>query len=269
MNGRLKQQIQRKCTGLDIPLVGIAPAERWDHPLFEPWVPPAFRPRSIFPAAHSAIVIGIPVSLPVLDTAPSIWYHELYRTVNGLLDQGGYRIASFLTEKGYPSVWLPRDGYGSLAILRENPVAFFSHRHAAFLAGLGTFGINNTLLTPGYGPRVRFTTILTEAALPPDPVMEGSLCTRCMQCVRACPVHAIGGKDYPGGLTDKERCTSRSEALAKRSLSPCGLCIQACPVGTDRERFGRCDTAMYDEKDPRFRDFHRARKHVRSCGSGQ
>ncbi|HSQ94014.1 MAG TPA: epoxyqueuosine reductase, partial [Methanoregula sp.] len=161
MSEAVRQQVKKKCAELDIPLVGFAPADRWDEPLFEPWVPEAFRPRAVFPETNTVVVIGLPVSLPVLESAPSIWYHELYRTVNALLDQAGYRIASALTADGSPSVWIPRDGYGSVSVLKERPVAFFSHRHAAFLAGLGNFGMNNMLLTPAFGPRVRFASILT------------------------------------------------------------------------------------------------------------
>jgi epoxyqueuosine reductase QueG len=267
MTADLKQEILRTCRELDIPLVGCAPADRWDTPLFEPWVPEAFRPRSIFPETKSVIVIGLPVTLPILDTAPSIWYHELYKTVNSLLDHEGYRIALDLTGRGFPSVWIPRDGYGSIEVLKEKPVAFFSHRHAAFLTGLGNFGINNTLLTPEFGPRVRFASIFTTAELPPDPVNEDPLCTRCMQCVDACPVNALPGTEYPAGLTDKKTCATRSEALNKRFISPCGICIKVCPVGKDRAGYHREDTEIYREENPDAAALHRSWKHVRSYGS--
>jgi epoxyqueuosine reductase len=266
MTVQLKEQIRQRCADQEIPLVGFASAARWDDPPFEPWVPEEFRPRAIFPETATVIVLGLPVSLPVVETAPSIHYHELYRTVNTLLDMHGYRLAEWLTREGFPSIWIPRDGYGSISILKENPVVFFSHRHAAFLAGLGTFGTNNTLLTPDYGPRVRFVSILTSAEIPSDPVMTESLCTRCNRCVNACPVRALSGKDYPEGLTDKVTCASRAEALFKRSVSPCGICIKVCPVGRDRERYGRTDMAIYDEEDPGYARYHRAWKHVRSYG---
>ena len=266
MSETVRQQVKNKCADIDIPLVGFAPACRWDEPLFEPWVPEAFRPRAIFPETNTVIVIGLPVSLPVLETAPSIWYHELYRTVNTLLDQEGYRIASALTAEGYPSVWIPRDGYGSIGVLKKRPCAFFSHRHAALLAGLGNFGVNNMLLTPEFGPRVRFTSILTTAEIEPDPVLEKPLCIRCQRCVEACPVHALDGQNYPAGLTDKKTCATRSEALLKRFISPCGICIKVCPVGEDRKRFNRMDRGIYDEDNPGFDQYHRAWKHVREYG---
>ena len=266
MSEAVRRQVRKMCSDLDIPLVGFAPAGRWDEPLFEPWVPESFRPRAIFPETKSVIVIGLPVSLPVLESAPSIWYHELYRTVNSLLDQAGYRIASALTVGGAPSVWIPRDGYGSVSVLKDRPVAFFSHRHAAFLAGLGNFGINNTILTPEFGPRVRFASIFTSAEIEPDPVLEKPLCIRCRRCVVACPVHALDGQNYPAGLTDKKTCATRSEALAKRYIAPCGICIKVCPVGADRKKFGREDPEIYNEENAGFDQYHQAWNHVRSYG---
>ncbi|GAB6286151.1 MAG: hypothetical protein STSR0009_23520 [Methanoregula sp.] len=114
MNVTLKQQIQQKCAGLDIPLVGFAPVTRWDDPPFDPWVPEAFRPVSIFPEARTVIVIGIPVHLPVLETTPSIAYHELYKTVNTLLDTHAYRIASFLMPRDFLPSPSPATGTGRL-----------------------------------------------------------------------------------------------------------------------------------------------------------
>jgi len=266
MNLTLKQKIITKCADLDIPLVGFAPAQRWDKSLFDPWVPENFRPRSIFPETRTVIVIGFPVSLPIVETSPSIYYHELYRTVNTLLDTNGYRISLFLNDEGFPSIWIPRDGYGSISLLKEKPVAFFSHRHAAFLAGLGNFGVNNMLLTEKFGPRVRFASIFTAADIPPDPVLEKSLCTKCMQCVDSCPVKALKGREYPEGLTDKKACATRSEALYKRYISPCGLCIRVCPIGEDRELYLRTDPGIYHEENKIYEQYHRAWKHVRSYG---
>ena len=52
--------------------MGVASVERWKDPPFQPWMPEEFYPQSIYPEARSVIVIGLPVSLPVLETSPSI-----------------------------------------------------------------------------------------------------------------------------------------------------------------------------------------------------
>jgi len=266
MSIRLKQAVRQRCSDLDIPLVGFAAAERWDTPLFSPWVPEEFRPAAIFPETETVIVIGIPVYLPALETSPSIWYMEEYRAVNALLDAGTHRIASFLNERGFASVAIPRDGYGNVSILKEKPCAFFSHRHAAFLAGLGNFGINNVILTRKFGPRVRFASVFTTAKIPPDPVMEDPLCIECMECVKVCPVNALPGGDYPKALTDKLACATRAEELAKRFTAPCGFCIKVCPIGEDRTLFLREQTGIYDETDARYDRLHRAWAHVGRYG---
>ena len=252
MNERLKKTLLNRCREMEIPIVGIADIGRWVDPPFHPWMPEEFFPQAIYPEARSVIVIGLPIPLPVLETSPSIWYRELYNTVNTLLDQYTYRLAGFLTREGYPSVPVPRDGYGSIEVLLENPVAFFSHRHAAFLAGLGNFGMNNMILTPEYGPRVRFGSVLSAAELPPDPLMEDPLCIRCMRCVHLCPSTALAEEDYPAGTTDKHACASWSAALHKRYISPCGICIKVCPIGDDRKQFSREDVSIYadTEKNP-------------------
>jgi|ERR1035437_1477423 epoxyqueuosine reductase len=176
-NKDLKKALLDRCESMDILLVGVASVDRWKTPLFLPWVPKEFHPQFIYPEARSVIVIGLPISLPVLETSPSIYYRELYTTVNTLLDQYIYRLANFLNDNGKAFVFIPRDGYGSIQVLVEDPIAFFSHRHATLLAGLGTFGVNNMVLTPEYGPMVRFGSILFSVDLPRIPYWKLSSAT--------------------------------------------------------------------------------------------
>ncbi|MEG3055936.1 MAG: hypothetical protein RQM90_07565 [Methanoculleus sp.] len=79
-----------------------------------------------------------------------------------------------------------------------------------------------------------------------------------MRCVQACPAGALDGRDYPEGLTDKVACTANSAELARRRISPCGICIAVCPVGKDRHQYG-----VADDEDPQYR---RAREHVQRYG---
>jgi epoxyqueuosine reductase QueG len=270
--GSLEKEIKRKCGELGIPLVGISSVKRWETPPselphnFNEWIPSDFWPHSIFPEANSVIVIGLPVTLPIVDTAPSIYYHELYYTVNNILDEDAYKLANYLTEKSHPSLFLPRDGYGDIHVLLKKPLAFFSHKHAAYLAGLGTFGLNNVLLTPEYGPRVRFTSIFTMAELEPSPVLKKELCIRCLKCAECCPADAISTNgNFPPPM-DKIKCAERSRELRETFNNPCGICIKVCPIGEDRKIFKRTNNKMYTDED-RFDKYHRSWKHIKSYGS--
>lgn len=253
-------------------MVGFAPVDRWENPpeelphKFDEWIPPEFWPQTIYPEAQTVIVIGLPVSLPVVETAPSIYYHELYNTVNAALDFKAYELANFLTFKGYPSIFLPRDGYGDIEVILKKPLAFFSHKHAAYLAGLGSFGQNNVLLTHKFGPRVRFTSIFTTAKIEGDPLMVGDLCTRCLACVKECPVNAVKRDgDFPPPV-DKISCATRSKKLRSEYRSPCGICIKVCPVGEDRKVFNREDVSIYDKEHTPAK-YKKAWGHVRNYGS--
>jgi epoxyqueuosine reductase QueG len=87
-----------------------------------------------------------------------------------------------------------------------------------------------------------------------------------MKCGEACPVQALSEGTYPGTLTDKRTCATRSEELNRRFIAPCGLCIRACPVGRDRILYGREDTSIYDGEDEPRSALHRAWAHVRAHG---
>ncbi len=270
--GTLKKELLKKCKDLGIQLVGFAPVKRWQAPPEElpnvlfPWIPEDFWPQSIYPEARTVIVIGLPVSLPIVETAPSIYYHELYKTVNSMLDSKACEIANFLNDKGYGSIYLPRDAYGDVKILIEKPFAFFSHKHAAYLAGMGSFGHNNVLLTPQYGPRVRFTSIFTTAKIPPDPIRVKDLCIRCLRCAKSCPAGAIPLKGEFPPPVDKKLCAVRSANLRDEYRSPCGICIKVCPVGKDRELYDRRNMSIYSG-DKKFERYHKAWEHVRRYGS--
>ena len=157
-------------------------------------------------------------------------YKEHYKTVNLRLDALALDIATMLDNEGYDAVPITRDGYHGIRGLKESPSSFFSHRHAAYLAGLGTFGINHTVLTETHGSRVRFASVVTSADLTAESPMFENVCINCNKCVDVCPVDALTDEPYPGGF-DKFLCVDRSDELAKEGIAPCGLCIAVCPVG--------------------------------------
>ena len=81
MGDDLKAKISSLAKGMGIPMIGFAPVSRWEDPPFHPWMPAEFYPQNVIPGTRTVIVIGLPVSLPILETTPSVNYHELYKTI--------------------------------------------------------------------------------------------------------------------------------------------------------------------------------------------
>lgn len=262
------QAVINYASSLGVNLIGIAPVTRWDE--FDE-VEPAYRPKAIWPEAKSVIVLGLPVFLPTLETTPSINYTELYTTSNILLDQVAYRLALYLTEQGYGSIFLPRDGYGEIDILVTKPLAGFSQVFAGKYAGLGTIGFNHTLLNPQYGPRVRYVSVFTTLKLTGDTVRSENLCINCRLCQKACPSQAFTPcEDQLIAHMDKKACALYHSDLRKEHRYPCGVCIKVCPIGEDRKLYNNTNSALYleerealekDPEDPRYAPWVHLRRH--------
>jgi epoxyqueuosine reductase QueG len=201
-------------------------------------VPPDFRPRAIWAKTKTVIVMGISMLLPILETTPSIIHTEMYRTCNRELDSLAFNLARYLNRQQHPSIFFPRDGYSDIKLLVKNPVAAFSHVMAARYGGLGTIGLSHNLLTPEFGPRVRFVSVLSSVELEPDKMLEKELCIKCLACADCCPVNAILPRedrliaDYDVGA-----CTGEHVRLTEKGCYPCGICIKVCPIGADRKLY--------------------------------
>lgn len=282
MTASFYRLLLNKQKNADIALFGFADADSWASETVYT-VSPDFYPTALFPDTKTVIVIGVPVLLPIIDTAPSVFYSEQYHVLNAHLDAEALKFSGFLNKSGMPAIPIPRDGYAGLAALQKDPKSAFSHKHAAYHAGLGVFGRNNILLTPEYGPRIRWTSVLT-AALPEElgipkenakkigGMKKKKLCTDCMVCVRFCPAEAVPDnkkETYPAVRIDKMKCVGCNAALGTKGTAPCGACIKVCPIGGDRNHFHRKNLQIYNEK-PKNNDDEaliQSWAHIRRCGT--
>jgi len=234
-NTELSNNIKKYCGEAGADLVGFAPVERWD---MDGVVPVDFRPQRLWEPARTVIVMGMGMPLPIVETTPSVLHMELYNTVNRRLDTLAYDTVRHLNRLGQAATFFSRDGYNSLKALRRWPGAAFGHVMAAKYAGLGTIGLSHCLLTPEYGPRVRFVSVFTEAVLPMASLPEKELCIKCGACARCCPKDALRVReDRLIGDYDKTACLEMAEELTKRRSYPCGICTKVCPVGADRKLY--------------------------------
>ena len=230
----LKRLVVDRALELGASLVRSCPTDRWEeHPIQDR----PYRPRSIWPWAENAIVMGIPVFAPMVATTPSMVHQELYNTSNRILDDMAYRMTAWLTSMGHRAVFFPRDCYYNIEVLLDDPTAAFSHVLAGYYSGMGTIGASHNLLTQEFGPRVRMVTVLTDADIEADPMLDADLCLHCGKCMRRCPAGTFS--DGEDGFYDMnmERCVRHHLKLKGEHHWPCGICLDVCPVGDDLARY--------------------------------
>ena len=159
-----------------------------------------------------------------------------YEQTNEMFGRLNSYIIDRLTECGYKGAVHPAAG----TFDHRNLISDWSFRHFAYAAGLGTFGLNNMLITPK-GCCGRYNTIITNLDAEPDRPMQQELCLykrnkSCGICMRNCPAKAITESDY-----DRHKCyevLSRNAKLYKTASCSyegssgsevCGKCVTGSP----------------------------------------
>ncbi len=183
----------------------------------------------VFPYAVS---IGMRLSDLIVDNhSPdethenSLYWWHVYRVVTPMLDRLAQRVQGVIQAEGHLTFHVP----GSMPYNRETLKSLFPHKLAAHLSGLGWIGKNCLLITPDFGPRARFVTVLTDAPLSPGKTRDKK-CGRCQACIEACPVQALKGIEFRPEEPVEARFDTRACELYRRE-HPCGLCVEKCPFG--------------------------------------
>lgn len=128
-------------------------------------------------------------------------------------------------------------GYEAIASMNDTALVI----PYAIKAGLGEYGRNQMVITPEYGPRVRFSKIFTSLPLEMDyPKSLGikEYCNSCTKCASACPPKALPFGE-PGEKTDS---VSTMKGVKKWSANcekcfgywakirtDCAICMRVCP----------------------------------------
>ncbi|MCD6269071.1 MAG: 4Fe-4S ferredoxin [Deltaproteobacteria bacterium] len=115
----------------------------------------------------------------------------------------------------------------------------WSERHAAFVAGLGTFGLSDGFISEK-GKAVRIGSVIINARIKPDQRKYNSHTANCLwhaegtcgACMKRCPANAISAEGH-----DKKACFNYiktvSAPYAEKILgtyeTPCGLCQVKIP----------------------------------------
>ena len=151
-------------------------------------------------------------------------------------------LADTLTRAGYPAVAPERlSAFGYRQSERFGIASNWSERHAAFVAGHGTFGLSDGLITR-WGKAVRFGSVVARIDLPvtrrPYGEDHHAWCLwyargKCGACAGRCPVTAITATEGH----DKQACfvyirettTPYVEKSYGTGATPCGLCQVKIP----------------------------------------
>ncbi len=139
-----------------------------------------------------------------------------------MIDETASKLSEMIRERGYRARVIKASDC-------ENGIV--SHKAIARASGLGWIGKSSLLITPEFGPRVIFSSVLTDIPLSPGKPMK-NLCGDCIICVESCPVGAIGKLDYRE-LPEEKWSIDRSKCLVTRQdgRSRCMICIDVCPWG--------------------------------------
>mgnify|MGYP001066247370 CR=1 FL=1 len=151
-------------------------------------------------------------------------------------------LAETRTAAGHPSVAPERlPGFAYQQSERFGLASNWSERHAAFVAGHGTFGLSDALITR-WGKAVRFGSVVSRIDLPTTERAYGdSLHAWCLwyangtcgACAKRCPVDTIttsGGHDKQACFNYiRETTTPYATKTFGTGATPCGLCQVKIP----------------------------------------
>jgi epoxyqueuosine reductase len=180
---------KQKAIELGADFVGVASPDRFDG------APPNSDPARVMPNYHAVISFGIAMSHGCLQA----WFSKRSRRPQ---DDFDHRATEMLDDISFELTrYLEREGFASCYINQNEVYNFyngfkpdFSHKHAAMAAGLGVIGNSSLFVHSTFGAAVHLSSMITEAPLDPDPLLdvkEENPCNGCDYCVRMCPVQAI------------------------------------------------------------------------------
>ncbi|WP_312353274.1 epoxyqueuosine reductase [Aminipila sp.] len=191
-----------------IPLVGFADAH---HPYiltFRNLISPKHQlPDDVLQDASVVIAYFIPFNKELADTNKGLGdiaspeWALAYEETNALFIQLNAYITSQLQKIGYDAAVTEEAVTFNQNSLKSN----WSQRHFARAAGLGTFGINNMLITK-VGCCGRYSSIVTNLKVDPDPMIKDEYCLykkngSCGICIKHCPSGALTEAGY-----DRHKC---------------------------------------------------------------
>ena len=136
-------------------------------------------------------------------------------------------------------------GYQAVASMNDTALVI----PYAIKAGLGEYGRNQMVLTPEFGPRVRFSKVFTSLPLAADvPRTLGlaAYCKTCTKCADACPPKALptGPPAFEGDSISTIKGVKKWSANCEKCFgywaklkTDCAICMRVCPFNRRYDRW--------------------------------
>lgn len=199
--------------------------------------PDHLMPADILPEANVVVAYFLPFTpglsaTNVAGTAASSEWARAYRETNALFAELNDLLMELIRSHGGTAA-VPGSAAGFAG---DTLMSRWSHRHFAVLAGLGTFGVNNMLITRA-GCCGRVSSFPANIAVETDTPLSEELCLYkqkgvCGKCFARCPSGALS----PDGF-DRALCYSvcmKNEARYP-GCDVCGKCAVGLPCSFRRE----------------------------------
>ena len=211
------------------PLVGFA---RADDPRFrylrEAVSPVHLMPEDMVPGARTVLSFFLPFARWVVEAnardrkAVATEWMQAYIETNALIGRISRQIVDALAERGIAAAAEPATHNFDEVSLQSR----WSHKSVAVIAGLGSFGLHQMVITDA-GCAGRFGSMVLDAEIPVEPVEPAVRCLAfhdgsCIECVARCPVSALDASQP----LDKHRCHDKLMDTAK-SYAELGL-VDGC-----------------------------------------
>ncbi len=188
-----------------------------------PWIAP---PQFFLPTVETILSFFVPFAQEIAEAnqqgqQPSRGWAKSYLDANLLIEKVSQTVIQHLANQGIVAAAIPP----THTYDEKTLTSAWSHRSAAYIAGLGSFGVNRMLITKK-GCAGRFGSILLAIQLEPDAPAAEENCLyyrdgSCLVCLAQCPTGALQLNGF-----DKFQCNARLLANAAEftDLGWCDVC---------------------------------------------
>jgi len=233
IEGTINETVLKSSLGFKKPLIGYADP---NDPLFlelKNLHPHHLMPEGLLKNVKTIVAFYIPFNIEIarsnrVEIKVSEKWASAYINTNSLINEICKLLSEKLNTQGVESAYqIATHNFDEKTL-----TATWSHRSVAYIAGLGTFGVNRMLITP-VGCAGRFGSIAISHFIEPTAKPDKEYCLffegkGCLKCLKNCPVSALTENNIDKPLCYERLLKVADEYSAIGFADVCGKCIGPC-----------------------------------------